>query len=52
MACKFEAARLPIDFKYGDVVAALIATVEETTVWVEIETARIVTASPFLAQVG
>ena len=49
MACKFEAASIAIDFKNGDVVASLIATVKKTASWVKIETARIIAASPLIA---
>ena len=48
MAGELEAAGPAIDPEDGDVVAALIAAIEEPAGRIEIETARVVPAGPFL----
>lgn len=52
VAGKGQAARLAIHAEDGDVVGALIAGVEESTGWIEIEAAGIIPARPFLTDVG
>lgn len=47
MACEVQAAGFAIDSKHSDIVRALIATIEELTGRVEIETSGIVAARPF-----
>ena len=50
MAGEVEAARFAIHTEDGDVVTALIATIEELAGGVEVEAARIVPACPFFPQ--
>ena len=52
MAGEGEAAGLAIHAEDGDVVAPLIAAVEELAGGIEVEAARIVPARPFLADEG
>ena len=47
-----EAAGLRVHSEGGDVVAALVAAVEELAARVKIETARVISAGPFLAEIG
>ena len=47
MAGEFDAAGLAIHLEDGDVVAALIAAIEELASGVEVEAARIVPSCPF-----
>ena len=47
MAGEFETAGLAIHLKDGDVVTALIATIEELAGRVEVEAARIIPSCPF-----
>ena len=47
MAGEVEAAGFAIDMEGGDVVATLIAAIEEPASWVEVETAWIIPACPF-----
>ena len=51
VARKLQAALLMIDFEHGDVIAALIATVQKPSRRVEIETAWIVASSSLLADI-
>jgi hypothetical protein len=51
MAGEFQAAGLAIHLEDGDVVAALIATIEELASGVEIEAARIIPPCPFFPDV-
>ena len=46
-----EGARLAVDLEDGEVVATLVAAVEESAGGVDAETARVVATRPFLAQV-
>jgi hypothetical protein len=52
VACEVEAAGFAIDSKDGDIVAALIAAVEELAGGIDVEAARIVPARPLLADIG
>ena len=47
VAGEFEPAGLAIHLKDGDVVAALIAGIEELAGGIEVEAARIITSRPF-----
>ena len=51
VASEVEAAGFGIHTEFGDVVAALIATVKEPAGGVEVEAARIVPASPFFPNI-
>ena len=50
MAGECEAAGLTIDLEDGNVVAALIATIEELASGVEVEAARVIPSCPFFPQ--
>ena len=52
MAGKVEAASFLIDAKDGNVVAALIAAIEERAGGIEVEAAWIISSRPFFADVG
>src|SRR5690349_170916 len=52
MAGEVETARFAVHTEDGDVVPALIATIEELTTEVEVEAARIVPTCPFFPDVG
>lgn len=49
---EFQASRFAVHFKYGNVIAALIAAVQELAAGIEVETARIVAACPFVSDPG
>jgi len=51
VACEVEAARFAIDAKDRDIVAALIAAVEELAGRVDVEAARIIPSRPLVADV-
>src|SRR5215213_6924760 len=52
MAREGQGPGLPIDAENGDVVAALVAAIEEATGGIERKAAGIVAAGPLLAEVG
>ena len=52
MAGEVEAACFAIHTEDGDVVAPLIATIEELAGGVEVEAARVVPACPFFPDIG
>ena len=52
MAGEVESAGLAVHAEHGDVVTSLIAAIEELAGGVEVEAARIVSACPFLPDIG
>src|SRR5262249_48103690 len=52
MAGEVEAPGLAVHAEHGDVVPALIATIEELAGGVDVETARVVPACPFFPDMG